>query len=53
MTGTIEITVKVYLAADVDADHDDDQIAEIVTAVVEGETHPLIDNVELVKFTTE
>lgn len=51
MTGTIEVTVKVYLQMDLDGDSQ--EVKEIVQAVVDGEVHPLVDNVELVKFETE
>ena len=51
MTGTIEVTVKVYLQVDLDSDSQ--EFKEIVQAIIDGEVHPLVDNVELVKFETE
>jgi len=51
MTGTIEITVKVYLCADVDGKSD--EVRKIVQDVVDGELNPMIDNIELVSFQTE
>ena len=52
-TGTIEVTVKVYLTMDLDSDADEKTIHKIVTDVVEGEQNPLIDNIELWRFETE
>jgi|GEM_PF-4271117 len=49
MIGTLEVTVKVYLNSDIEAEGK--AIQEIVEAVVTGDTHPNIAECELVEFT--
>lgn len=51
MTDTIEVTVRIELTDTVDGE--DPRIREIVQAVVDGELHPLINEVELVRYRTE
>jgi hypothetical protein len=48
MIGTVEVTVKVYLNSDIEAEGE--AIREIVDAVVAGDTHPNIAETELGEF---
>ena len=54
MTGTLEVTVKVYLNSDIEPEDRDgnssEAILEIVNAIVAGENHPNICETELVGF---
>ena len=51
MTDTIEVTVRIELTDPIDGE--DPKIREIVQAVVDGDLHPLVNEVELIQYRTE
>lgn len=51
MTRTIELKVLIHLQEDIPGD--DQIVRDVVQAVIDGELHSLVDNVELIEFSTE
>lgn len=51
MTGTIEVKVMVHLQEEIPGDSQ--TVREVIRAVLDGELHPLVDNIELMEFSTE